>query len=510
VVADFSRPIDYANLDFASMREAMLDLAADRLPEWTDRTPNDVGVVLLELFAYAADLALYHQSRIAANLLPETSEDPQALVQLLRLLGYELRSAAPATAMLRVAFDAVTVPPVLIPADTQFTVALPGGELLTFETERDISAALLTPPDAANLRYFFPVPVVEGRTVPDETLGISDASPNQLFDLQEARVIDGSIRVAVDEPGGATRWTVVESLAESSPADRHCLAQRQADGRVTIVFGDGTNGLIPPEGTPALPVTVRARYRIGGGARGNVAPGTAFRSSLAVIRQATNPAAAGGGQTAEDVQRARAFAPRLYRTQERAVTTRDYEDWARKVPGAGKVRAVAASWNQILLFVAPAGRVAEPSEILRRDLLAFLERRRMASTELKVVGPGIADIYLAAEIQAQPYFLLADVERAVQDAVARYLDFDAVSFGQAIHVSRIYDQIQSLPQVASLLITRFSRDPNGGVDANGTIELEPHELPRPGYRDNPETPADPLNPEFRPAILAIVRGAVTP
>ena len=75
----------------------------------------------------------------------------------------------------------------------------------------------------------------------------------------------------------------------------------------------------------------------------------------------------------------------------------------------------------------------------------------MATTELKVVGPGIADIYLAAEIQAQPYFLLPDVERAVQDAVALYLDFDAVSFGQPIYVSRVYDQIQSLPQTCLIL-----------------------------------------------------------
>src|SRR5437764_3497104 len=97
-------PIDYTNLGYDAMREAMLDLARRSLPEWTDLSESDLGVLLLELFAYACDVTLYYQTRIAANLMPGTADEPEALVQLLRLIGYELRPPAPASANLCLAF----------------------------------------------------------------------------------------------------------------------------------------------------------------------------------------------------------------------------------------------------------------------------------------------------------------------------------------------------------------------------------------------------------------------
>lgn len=512
-------PIDYTNLGFESMRDAMLGLARETVPEWTDHTEGDLGVLLIELFAHACDVTLYYQTRAASNLLLASADEPDALVQLLRLIGYELRPPSPATANLQLAFDAAEPTPITVPAATQFFVSLPTGEQLTFETEREIriTNAQLTPADATNRRYFFPAPVVQGRTVVDEPIGISDGSPNQTFALQQKPVIWNSIRVTVAEPAGDTRWQQVESLAASSPADRHYVAQRDATGGVRLLFPDGTNGLIPLRGTAITPAVIKATYRVGGGALGNVPANTRFNPAIPLIKQSsapaapvtTNPAAAAGGGLGEDPNRARALAPRLFRTQERAVTRQDYIDLARQVDGVGKALAVALGWNQVVLFIAPSGRVAEPSELLTRDLLQFFESRRMTTTPVTIVGPAPADIYLAATVQAQPYFLQSTVRAAVEAAVASYLAFENVDFGQPVFLSKIYDVIQSLPQVASLLVTRFSRDPAGGIDTGGTIVLAANELPRPGYRDNPAVPPpDPTQPGFRPPIFAVIEGGV--
>jgi hypothetical protein len=513
-------PIDYTNLGFDPLREAMLDLARASVPEWTDFSENDLGVLLIELFAYANDITLYYQSRIASNLFPATSDEPDALLQLLRLIGYELRPPAPATANLRLSFDATTGTPIHLPSATQFTVALTSGEQLTFETERafQIQNSQLTPPDASNLRHLlFPVPVIEGRTETDNPVGVSDGMPNQLYTLRQKPVVAGSIGVTVAEiPGLETQWQEVETLAYSSPADQHFVTQRDALGSAQILFGDGVNGRIPPRGTPATPVRIRATYRVGGGPQGNVPAGTSFRPALPIILAATNPQAAAGGTSSEDIGRARSLAPRLFRTQERAVTTQDYVDLAQQVPGVGKARAVALSWNQVVLYVAPAGQVADPSELLKRDLLAFFESRRMLTTPLTIQGPQPADVYLGALVRAQPYFLQADVRSAVERAVADYLAFDAVDFGQPIFLSKVYDVVQSLPQVASLTIFKFSRRPdlpsdvttNPDVDTDGVIEIGPNELPRAGYRDNPDTLINPADPSFRPPIFTIIEGGV--
>jgi hypothetical protein len=198
------------------------------------------------------------------------------------------------------------------------------------------------------------------------------------------------------------------------------------------------------------------------------------------------------------------------------VSNQDYVDLARQIPGVGKARAVALNWNQVILYVAPAGRVDDPSELLKRDLLAFFESRRMVTTMLTIVGPQPADIYLGALVRAQPYFRQSDVQAAVEQAIANYLAFDAVDFGQAIYLSKVYDVIQELPEVASLTVFKFSRTPglpadillNPDVDPDGIIEVGPNELPRPGYRDNPATPVNPLDPSFRPPIFTIIEGGL--
>jgi uncharacterized phage protein gp47/JayE len=480
-------PIDYTNLGYDALRESMLAIARQTLPEWTDHTENDLGVLLIELFAYASDITLYYQSRIASQLFPATSDEPESLVQLLRLLGYELRPAAPATVELAVAVDAAQALPLTIPAGTVF-VAKTGtstGERIQFESVRDVTltSAVLGPTIEENLRWFLPVSAVEGTTVTGELLGTSDGSPNQLYALGESHVVGGSISVSVTGPGGSTLWHEVRTLATAGPVQRCFIVQRAADGTVSLLFGDGVSGAIPPKGSGLDQVEVHATYRVGGGPQGNVPAGTTFTSSISALRKVTAPAGGTGGAEAESIAGARELAPRLFRAQDRAVTADDYVELALRTPGVGKARAVALNWNDVLLYVAPSGRVEQPPELLRRDLLAAFEGSRMTTSFLRVLGPEPADIYLKATVRAEPYFLQDDVHTAVTEATAALIAFDAIDFGQSLYLSRLYDALQSLPQVASLTVTQFSRTPEGGVDADGVIELEPFELARAGYAE---------------------------
>lgn len=479
-------PIDYTDLGYEALRESMLSIARQTLPEWTDHSENDLGVLLIELFAYASDITLYYQSRIASQLFPATSDEPEQLVQLVRLLGYELRSASPATVELSVAVDAAQVLPVTIPAGTAFLAQTTTGEREQFESVRDvtITSAGLGPVLDENLRWFLPVSAVEGRTVAGELLGISDGSPNQLYELGEGPVITGSITVTVAGPGGPTLWREVRSLATAGPAQRCFMVQRAADGGATLLLGDGVNGAVPPKGSALDPVEVQATYRVGGGPQGNVRPGTAFTCSVTALRKVLAHAGATGGAEAESLVSARDLAPRLFRAQDRAVTADDYVELALRTPGVGKARAVALNWNDVLLYVAPSGRVEQPSELLRRDLLAGFEQFRMATSRVRVLGPEPVDVYLRATVRAEPYYLQEDVRAAATRAAADLIAFERVDFGEPVYLSRLYDAVQSLPQVTSLTVTQFSRASDGGVDAGGVIELEPFELARAGY---PET-----------------------
>ena len=66
--------IDYLTKDYAGFRQAMLDQIPLRLPAWKDRSESDFGVVLIELFAYVADILSYYQDRVANEAYLATKE----------------------------------------------------------------------------------------------------------------------------------------------------------------------------------------------------------------------------------------------------------------------------------------------------------------------------------------------------------------------------------------------------------------------------------------------------
>ena len=79
--------------------------------------------------------------------------------------------------------------------------------------------------------------------------------------------------VTVTEPGGTRVWREVDSLADSTPADRVFVVHRDVVGRVQILFGDSVNGMKPPAG-PA--VSIFATYRVLVGPISNLSAGTRF------------------------------------------------------------------------------------------------------------------------------------------------------------------------------------------------------------------------------------------
>src|SRR5437588_4108301 len=93
---------DYLARDYAGFRKALIDLIPAKLPEWTDRSEANFGIVLIELFSYMADILSYYQDRIANEAFLATAQERRNVIQHLRLIGYEMAPAAPAAGRLNV------------------------------------------------------------------------------------------------------------------------------------------------------------------------------------------------------------------------------------------------------------------------------------------------------------------------------------------------------------------------------------------------------------------------
>jgi hypothetical protein len=518
--------IDYTDKDYNSLRRAMLEFADLRLPEWTDRSQADFGMLMVDLFAYVGDVVLYYQDRIANELLLDHATERRNIINLLRLIGYELAAPTAATVDLDLDLDP-TVPVVTIPTGTVFGSANPSEQsfeylepTLTIDVDSD-QVERPRPPAAGPVRYRG-LPVHHGATVPTQAFGSSTGEPNQSFPLFHQGVIVDSIFLEVNEGAGWVRWDRRDALLHdygpdgrirlSAPDARHYYVRVDEALVSRVHFGDGELGMIPPRGAN----NIRASYRIGGGAAGNVPPGTIkvlpdppVNGLVAV----TNPAAAVGGGDPEANAHAVTFGPHAFRSRERAVTVSDHEAMAHKAGGVAKARALCRAWNTIDLFVAPEGTAVSPvPEALRRKLLAFLDDRRMAGTSVRVLDAVPVPIDLSIEIGYDERFRPDAVRQAVVAAVSDELSFERVAFGQSVYLGVIHNVVEDVAGVRLVRIRRFVRRDAGTpdivaileahglpsfadlpaavraaleveVDLDGHIELQPMELPTLGDLD---------------------------
>ena len=80
--------IDYLARDFTSFRQLMLDRLSVLLPQWSERSAADLGVMLVELLAYVADHLSYQQDVIATEAYLSTARRRTSARRHVRLLDY--------------------------------------------------------------------------------------------------------------------------------------------------------------------------------------------------------------------------------------------------------------------------------------------------------------------------------------------------------------------------------------------------------------------------------------
>lgn len=490
--------IDYMARDFDSLLQAMRALIPYKLPEWTDNASEaDFGNVLLELFAHMGDILGYYQDRVANEAYLSTARTRRSVIEHLRLVGYDLATAAPASAALSVSF----------PAAAAGSVTISGGDAFATKSQKDrpsvryeftgqlpLVAVLATlPVDPVTNRRLLTVPVEEGRLIRDELVGTGDGAPNQHFRLPHGPLILRSKGAAAQVNrditlltvlGGLTSaWTLQESLAFSRENQRDYVIAIDEDDQATLIFGDAA--------VPEAGAEVRATYRIGGGSAGNAAANTiqtiVGAPQLALLgAQVTNAGPATGGSDREADERAVLHAPSVFRSLHRAVSAGDYEALALDFPGVGKVRARPSNWNTVTLFVAPAGG-GFVSDILHANLLAYFEDKRPISTRIEIAQVDYVEILVTAEIGVLAYYSRADVERQVRSAAGALLAFGNVEFAMPIFLSRFYDVIEDIDGVAFTNVPEFRRagrppdplNPAALIEPSGKITMGENEIPVP-------------------------------
>ncbi len=135
-------------------------------------------------------------------------------------------------------------------------------------------------------------------------------------------------------------WKMVPTLFGHKYDEEIYIVREDAAGESWVQFGDGKTGARLPSGVK----NVKAKYRTGTGANGELKPDTKVQGGarLDKLDKIQMPGVAEGGSTPEDGDNARDAAPGKIQSLGRIVSLRDFESETLAIPG---VTSASASWE---------------------------------------------------------------------------------------------------------------------------------------------------------------------
>jgi hypothetical protein len=299
-----------------------------------------------------------------------------------------------------------------------------------------------------------------------EVLGDSDGvTPFQRLTLAKTPVAHAAGRDGAEPQlevrvGGALFRRVVD-FEDSASADAVYVTERSADGTISVVFGDGKHGAVPPSGKRH----VQAVYRQGIGEVGNAAIRAVSKITKAhpLLESAYNPVPVVGGVEPASPEEVRVEAPLYLATFDRAVSVEDHAKLALRVPGVTRARAflgeVQSGVEGVVTVVADRAGAATSVEAVT----AFLRARRDNTLPLAVIGPSVVDVTLTIGVLFDPAFdeeqvklqLRALLTSESADAPGQ-LTFGARDLGQPLFGSQIVEWIERLSGIWAFRLLTFA------------------------------------------------------
>jgi predicted phage baseplate assembly protein len=277
------------------------------------------------------------------------------------------------------------------------------------------------------------VGIIAQTNVANEPLGTATGEGDASFTLSGTPVDPASLVIQVWQGSQAATWTAVDNFGRAGRNDTVYVLDPTAG---TVTFGDGMRGMRPPQGS----VIVAQSYRYGGGASGNLAPGT-IKSVLPAAGTVRHELATAGGSDGETVAQAERRIPAFLSNRDRAVTLADFQALALATPGLTLGRAEVVQGlmpgtdadatrtgvpGVVSVFVFPDGPVAMgggPVATLAqlKDVFAYLRDRVLIGTQLFVLAAEPVPIYASVSVEVLNGADALATTQGVQQALSSYL-----------------------------------------------------------------------------------------
>ena len=453
--------------------------------------------VLIDTLAYNTYITAFNSNMVVNESFLDSATVRENVVSLARNIGYVPRSRTAATA--EVSFDvglnitSLNLTPTATIRAGLVCVGDANNTSYVFSTSEDISAPITEPTPGTFVASFNNIIIKEGTFL--NRIFTVDGSLDQRFLLDNPNIDTSTIKVYVKGPSDSAgslgiEYSLVDNILDVNSNSEIFLVQEVQDERYELLFGDGIIGKKLENGS-----VVTVQYIITDGEDGNgIGNGNSFSfagrivnpqggsvtltstPSVGTVQASTN------GSEIESISSIKYYAPRIYSSQYRAVTPRDYEAIVKKIyPDTESVAVVGGEemdppeFGTVTISIKPKNGTYV-STFNKTRILSQLKQYAVSGINQKIEDLKI----LYVEIDSAVYFdeNKVSTSSALQTKVSNTLtaysnSVDMNKFGGRFKYSKVQQVIDSTDTAITSNITRvrIRRDLKAAINQFAQYEL---------------------------------------
>jgi hypothetical protein len=352
----------------------------------------------------------------------------------------------------------------------------------TFSIPDDISANVV-----GGVASFNNIEIYQGTFLTKQF--VVDGSLDQRFILNNPFIDTSTISVyvkGINDSGLGVEYSSVDNILEVNSSSRIYLLQEVQDEKYELLFGDG---LIGQKLENNAVITVN--YIVTDGEEGNGASSFSFSGSIRNASNATidigsvsiitNQSSQNGSEI-ESIDSVKYFAPRIYSSQYRAVTSRDYEAIIKKIyPDTESVTVIGGEeldppeFGSVSISIKPKNGTFV-SDFNKQQIINKLKQYSISGINQKIIDLKI----LYVEIDSSIYYNYAQVSAVeslktkVVNSLTEYSNsVDLNSFGGRFKYSKVLQIIDNtdISITSNITKVRIRRDLKALINQFAQYEL---------------------------------------
>jgi hypothetical protein len=465
-------------LDFDVIRANLRNYIASK-PEFTDYDFTDSALgTLLDLLAYNTYYNAFYVNMATNEAFLDTAQLYDSVVSHAKSLGYTPTSARSATANVQLIFTSSiansTFRSIRVPKDTRFNTIV-NGVTYTFVTPQTYTISANTSGGFASH-----IDIKEG--VPLSHTYVFDRTSNTSFVLPNQNVDITSIRVSVTTSGNVQTYILADDVITSNSSSQVFFVEADREQKFKVAFADGVMGKQPETSS-----IVTISYRVCTGVQPNGANTYTLIDSTIDGQTGITIVPVGrasGGAEIESIESVRFNAPRMYETQNRSVTSQDYERiLLRQNPDIQAISVWGGEENDPPIY----GKVfvsAKPksttvfSQNRKQEIVNAIRRYNVQSIDIEVVDPAYLYIVPEVTVRYDPTLTTLTPGELANEVAARVIAFESTNlstFNKSFRFSRFLDYLDKTDE--SILTTnanirlRKQFVPNLAISSNYTVNF---------------------------------------